>query len=138
MEQNEKTEIHDLRHWISSICSRFILTNSHILFTSNLSLSSFWVFFWWLWACTTIPSCMFLSHWNTNSRRVYQWARPSLDWFLWICEVGRAKRDVRRIKSRIKVMKRTQRIAKCSILVWRRKLLAFTLRICMCYQTPPL
>lgn len=118
---------------MSSLTKWQKVVSNDIFLTDPSWPSSFWVFFWGLWLWMNMSWCVFLPPWSPYCTRVHQWARPSLDGFFWIWEVCGAEWNIRRIKNRIDVIWRTQRIAKCSILVWRRKLLTLTLCICMCY-----
>jgi len=110
------------KHSISSFCSLMDnLTNNRNYITCRLSLT---------WAAFL---SLFLSFWSANCSWIHQWPWPSLDMCFWIWEICGTEWDIRWIKNRIDVMWRTQRVAKCPILVRRRKFLAFALCICMSY-----
>lgn len=91
----------------------------------------------WLSRVPSICSHLLHSFWLGCSSRINQWSRPCTRRSLL---VGKhcAEWSIRVIKRRINIMWSIQWISKSTILVWRRKLLALALCICMCNKTQSL
>lgn len=84
-------------------------------------------------------SNIFLLSPRTASRSgVYQWTGPMLASPFWVDKWRGTVRNIKRDVCRINVLRSTQGVAKASILVRWRELLALAFRICMGNNTPPL
>lgn len=76
--------------------------------------------------------------WGSDASRIRQRAGPSLHRVFRVREISRAEGYVGRIKVRIEVLRCPQRVAKPSVLVRRRELLALALCVGVGNQTPSL